>query len=159
MMDNVNVIRTGFIAPDFTLPSTDGNMVSIKDYLSSDFLALCFFSGSDDVRIRSILSDLNGGLSPTESGYKFDFLAISPEKIHRLNNLKNSLGLTFPILSDERMTVCRQYYVIDTESRSPAVHFSVFVIDEEFIVRYKISELSISEFQIEDFKKNISAII
>jgi len=121
-MDNVNVIRKGFIAPDFTLPSTDGNMVSLKDCLSTDF-------------------------------------AVSPEKIHRLNNLKNSLGLTFPVLSDERMAVCRQYYVIDTESRGPAVHFTVFVIDDESIVCYRFSESSASEFQIEDFKKNISAIL
>ena len=158
-MDNVNVIRNGFIAPDFTLPSTDGNMVSLKDCLSSDFLALCFFSNSDGVKIRSILSELNGGLPPTEAGYKFSVLAVSPEKIHRLNNLKNSLGLTFPVLSDERMAICRQYYVIDTESRGPAIHFTIFVIDDESIVCYRVSESSASEFQIEDFKKNISAII
>jgi peroxiredoxin len=159
MMDNVNVIRTGFIAPDFRLPSTDGSMVSLKECLSSDFLVLCFFSGSEDARTRSILTDLNAGLPPTDAGYRFSLLAVSPEKIHRLSNFKKSLGLTFPILSDEKMTVCRQYYVIDTGSRNPAVHFSVFVIDDEFIVRYKFSESLDSEFQVEDFRKNISTII
>lgn len=158
-MDNVNVIRKGFIAPDFSLPSTDGNIISLKDSLSDDFLALCFFSSSSDNRIRAILSELNGELPKSMSGYGYNVIAISPEKIHRLSELKNGLDLSFPLLSDERMNVCRRYYVADSEKPGRHVHFSIFIIDDELIVRHRISETFDFKFQIEDFKKDIAAII
>lgn len=158
-MDNVNVIRNGFIAPDFSLPSSEGNIVSLKDCLSDDFLALCFFSGSDDKRIRAFLSDLNGELPKSISGYGYKVVAVSPEKPHRLSKLKKELDLDYPLLSDERMNVCGRYYVVDSEKPGRAVHFSIFIIDDELIVRHRISESLNLKFQIEDFKKDIAAII
>jgi len=158
-VDNVNVIRDGFIAPEFSLASTDGNMISPGDYIRKGFLALCFFSGSKNNRIRSILSDLNHGLPKTSLGYEVNILAISPEKIHRLSNLKNDLGLSFPILSDTRMRVCAQYHVISSAIGNRAIHFSVFVIDDELIIRYRFIESSENEFRIEDFRKKVAAII
>ena len=158
-MDNVNVIRNGFFAPDFTLSSADGSMLSLKDCISDNFLALCFFSGCSSNRTKEILTQLNKGLPRTMYDFEVAVAAISPEKIHRLISLRNELGLSFPLLSDSRMEVCGLYNVIDSESRIPAVHFSIFVIDNEFTVRYRFIELPESEFRIEDFKKEISAII
>jgi peroxiredoxin len=158
-VDNVNVIRNGFMAPEFSLACTGGSMASARDYIQNGFLALCFFSGSKNIRIRNILSDLNHGLPKTSLGYEVNILAISPEKIHRLNNLKNDLGLSFPLLSDTRMRICAQYHVIDSASRSQAIHFSIFVIDDEFVIRYRFSESSENEFGIEDFRKKVTAII
>lgn len=159
MMDNVNVIRNGFIAPDFSLPSTDGKIVSLRDCISDDYLALCFFSGCENGRIRTFLSDLNGDLPKSAGGYGFNVIAISPEKIHHLTRLKNELDLNFPLLSDERMVVSRRYYIEDNQRPGHAVHFSIFIIDEELIVRLRVSEAYNKKFQIEDFKKEISAII
>ncbi len=159
-MDNVNVIRNGFMAIDFSLPDSNGNMVSLKDTIKEDFAALCFFSGYDNKKIKSYLKKLNDGLPKTASGFNVNVLAISTEKVHRLSVLRNELGLSFPVLSDNRMTVSNRYYVIDSESAPRAVHFSVFIIDNEYIVRHRVIETPQTvEFEIEELEKNISALI
>ncbi len=158
-MDNVNVIRNGFFAPDFALSSADGKMVSLKDCISDNFLALCFFSKSGSHKSKATLSELNKGLPKTLYGFEVSVACISPEKTHKLINLKNELGLSFPLLSDTRMEVCGLYNVIDSGSRIPAVHFSIFVIDNELIIRHRFIESSGNEFRIEDFKKEILTII
>ncbi len=159
-MDNVNVIRNGFIACDFTLPDSNGNMISLKDFIKSDFLALCFFSGYDDRKIKSYLRKLNSGLPKSASGFNLKVLAVSTEKIHRLNKLKDELGLSFPLLSDNRLTISNRYYVINSEDVGSAVHFSIFIIDNEFIIRLRVIETpGMAEFKIEDLHKNISELI
>lgn len=158
-MDNVNVIRNGFFAPDFALSSADGEIVSLKDCILDNFLALCFFSKSGSHKTKSALADLNKGLPETLYGFEVSVVGVSPEKAHKLINLKNELGLSFPLLYDTRMEVCRLYNVVDSESGIPAVYFSIFVIDSEFIVRHRFIESPGNEFRIEDFKKEISAII
>lgn len=158
-MDNVNVIRNGFFAPDFTLLSTGGSMVSLKDCISNNFLALCFFSNCVSNRTKAVLAQLGKGLPRTLYDFEVTVAAVTPEKTHRLINLKNELGLSFPLLSDTRMEVCGLYNVIDSESKFPAVHFSIFIIDNELIVRHRFIESPQNEFRIEDFKKEISVII
>lgn len=160
IMDNVNVIRNGFMAIDFSLPDSNGNMVSLKDTTKEDFVALCFFSGYDNRKIKSYLKKLNGGLPKTASGFNVNVLAISTEKVHRLSVLRNELGLSFPVLSDNRLTVSNRYYVIDSESGPRSVHFSVFIVDNEFIIRHRVIEMPQTvEFKIEELEKNISELI
>ena len=101
-MDNVNVIRVGFFAPDFSLPDTEGKIFALKDNLKGPFSALCFFSDGDNANIRNFLKDLNSGLPSTASGLPVKALAVSTEKIHRLSALKKKLKLDFPVLSDSR---------------------------------------------------------
>jgi peroxiredoxin len=159
MPDNVNVIRNGFFAPDFSLSSTDGKVVSLKDFISDNFLALCFFSNRDSKRTRTFLSELNGDLPRTLYDFEVRIAAISPDKINRLTDLKNDLGLQYPLLSDPHMEICGLYSVVDTGSLEPAVHFSIFVVDNEFIIRHRFIESLGNVFRIENFKKDISAII
>ena len=159
MADNVNVIRDGFFAPDFALSSTDGRVVSLKDFISDNFLALCFFSGRDSNRIKSILSELNKGLPRTLYDYDVRVVAISPDKINKLTNLKNELGLDFPLLSDTRLDVCNLYYIMDTKKKAPFVHFSIFVIDNEGIIRQRAIETPENEFRMDKFKEEISKLI
>ena len=158
-MDNVNVIRTGFMAPEFALPSVSGRILSLRDCITDNFLALVFFSDGHSGKTRLILSELNKGLPETMYGFKVELVAVSPNKIHRLTELAQELGLSYPLLSDSRMAASRLYNVVDSEAGGPSVHFSIFVIDNEFIVRYRFSESDGNEFKIEEFKINISKII
>ena len=158
-MDNVNVIRNGFFAPEFSLSSSDGNVVSLRHFIADNFLAICFFSDRNSNRIRSILSDLNRDLPRTLYDYEVRAVAVSPDKIHRLNELKSELGLRYPLLSDPRLEAAMLYNVVSTSTDAPAVYLSIFVIDNEGIIRYRFIETGENEFKFEKFKKEISKII
>jgi peroxiredoxin len=147
------------MAPDFALSSTFGRILSLKDCVSDNFLALIFFPDGRSARMRSILAELNKGLPETLFGFKVGVAAVSPEKIHRLNELATELGLSYPLLSDSRMTASQLYNITDSAGKGSSVHLSAFVIDDEFIVRHRFSESPENEFKIEEFRKSIARII
>ena len=159
-MDNVNVIRTGFFAPDFSLPDTKGNIFKLNENLEDSFIALSFFSGVDDNRAKSVLKSLNSGLPKTAAGLNVKIVGISSDKVQQLEKLRYDLNLGFPLLSDSRLSVTRRYYVDNSDSIKPAPYLSIFVIDDEGIVRHRISEIpSVSEFSFETFKEDIAKLI
>jgi len=159
-MDNVNVLRMGFIAPEFSLPDTHGQIFSLKDNLEGQYLAACFFPAGADNRIKGYLRDLNSGLPTTSTGIQVDLVAISPERANMLVKLAEELKLTYPILSDHRLTVSSRYYVADSNDFRPSVHFSVFVIDDELIIRHRVSEVrGASGFDPGELRSEISGLL
>ncbi len=159
-MDNVNVLRTGFFAPEFSLPDTHSQIFSLKDNLENQYLALCFFPAGADVRIRGFLKDLNSGLPKTSTDMVVNVAAISPERTNSLVRLSEELRLTYPVLSDHQLTVSNRYYVTDSDDFRPSVHFSVFVIDDELIIRHRVSEVSgVSVFDPAELRSTISGML
>lgn len=159
-MDNVNVLRTGFMAPQFSLPDTRGQIFSLKDNLEEQYLAVCFFPAGADVRIKRYLRDLNSGLPTTSTGMQVSLVAISPERVNLLVKLVEELKLTYPVLSDPHLAVSSRYYVIDSSSFQPSVHFSIFIIDDELIIRHRVSEIQgISRFDLGELKSATSGLL
>jgi peroxiredoxin len=159
-MDNVNVIRTGFFAIDFSLPDTNGNIYQLKNHLSGKFAAIVFFSGGDNERIGSYMKDLNQGLPQTASGLAVDIVGICPMRPDDLKKLQEKLRLSFPLLSDYQMTVSTKYHVVDSYSARPTVHFCIFVIDDYSLIRFRTCEVSgLSKFVPEEFRNAISKLI
>ena len=159
-MDNVNVLRTGFLAPEFSLPDTRGQIFSLKDSLEEQYLAVCFFPAGADERIKGFLKDLNSGLPKTSTGIRVNVAAISPERANSLVKLAEELKLTYPVLSDPRLAVSSRYYVTDSNDFRPSVHFSVFVIDDELIIRHRVSEVrGASGFDPGELRSTISGLL
>lgn len=159
-MDNVNVLRTGFAAPEFSLPDIRGQIFSLKDNLDDRYLAVCFFPAGTDDRIKGYLKDLNSGLPETSTGMQVSVAAISPERVNSLVKLAEELKLTYPILSDPRLAVSTRYYVTDSNDFRPSVHFSVFVIDDELIIRHRVSEVrGVSGFDSGKLRSIISGLL
>jgi peroxiredoxin len=159
-LDNVNVLRTGFLAPDFSLPDTGGSIFSLRGSLEGNFICLCFFPAGDGDRIIGFLKDLGQGLPTTASGLTVRIVAISPQKLNHLQRLAGKLKLEFPVLSDIGSRVSRQYYVVDSKSPKPSVYFSAFVIDDEGIIRYRAIEVAgFSKFNPEGLRVEIARLI
>lgn len=159
-MDNVNVLRTGFVAPEFSLPDTRGKIFSLKDNLEERYLAVCFFPGAAGERIKGYLRDLNSGLPTTSTGMRVNLVGISPERANLLVKLVEELKLTYPVLSDPRLDVSSRYYVTDSGSFQPSVHFSIFIIDDELIIRHRVNETKgISKFDPGELRSTISGLI
>jgi peroxiredoxin len=159
-MENVNVIRTGFITPDFSLADTTGEMFILMDNLSENFLCLCFFPEDDNEKILSYLKELNQGLPKTASGLPVKVIGISPARGSHLKILREKLKLNFCILPDPQASISARYYVVNSYSSKSAVYFSLFVIDDNGIVRYRASEVSgFSRFSIEELRSEIPKLL
>ena len=136
-MDNVNVLRVGFMAPDFSLSDTQGRSFPLKENLGDAFLAICFIPAGPGARVKGILKEPSGGLPASATGIPVRVVGISPERVNLLSKLGEELKVGFRLLSDGRLTVASRYYVIDTSSFQPSVHFTVFVVDDGGIIRYR----------------------
>jgi len=159
-VDNVNVIRTGFFAPDFSLPDTLGEVFTLSENISDNLAVICFFSSNPDDTVKGYLRELDGGLPRTASGVESKMVGIIPGKIVTAAKLKDELKLNFPVLSDQKLTVARRYYVVDSASFETSVYFSIFVVDSEGVIRYRVSEQAgYSEYDFAKLKSAISTIL
>ena len=159
-MDNVNVLRTGFYAPEFSLPDSSGEVFSLAENFKDCFIALCFFPSNPDEKIRKHLKELNKGIPRTSFGLETKLIGICPGKINVVAGLKAELKLDFPILADQKIDVSSRYYLINTDKPGRSVHFSIIVIDTDRIIRHRVSEHSgYNEFDCDRFKADISGLI
>jgi peroxiredoxin len=160
VMDNVNVLRVGFMAPDFSLTDTQGRLFSLREGLKDGFLAICFFPGGPGARIKGYLKDLSSGLPASAAGIPVQVVGICPDRVNSLEKLGEELKIGFPVLSDSRLSVASRYYVVDSGSFRPSVYFSVFVVDDGGIIRLRASEVpGLSVFSVEELRSEISGLI
>jgi peroxiredoxin len=159
-LDNVNVLRVGFFAPEFSLPDTHGEIVSPLGQLDDEFLALCFFPSEPDERVKGYLKDLDTGLPDSASQMPVKVTAVSPVRGIHLKRLKDNLKLDFPVLSDHKFDVSRKYYLLDSASYGKSIYFSIFVIDGEHIIRHRVTEYpGYSEYDPQRFRDTISGLL
>jgi peroxiredoxin len=159
-IDNVNIIRTGFYAIDFTLTDTEGNIFHLNDNLADHFTCLVFFPDGEIEKVNNYLKGLNQGLPETASRLPVQIVAIGSEKVSHLKKLKDKLKLSFHILSDSRLFVATRYHVVNTGSAKPSVYFGIYIIDDTGIIRHRAAEVpGISRFSIEELKTAISRLI
>lgn len=159
-MENVNVIRTGFMAPDFSQADINGDLFKLKDSLDGNFIGLCFFPEGDTDKTASYLKDLNQGLPNSTSGLPVKLIGISPAKAGHLKKLKDKLKLNFPLIPDPLMSISARYYIVNGYSPKPAVYFSFFIIDDTGVVRYRASEVpGVSRFSLEELRSEIPKLL
>jgi peroxiredoxin len=160
VMDNVNVIRSGFTVIDFTLTDTQGDVFHLRDNLAGRFTCLVFFPDGEIEKINNYLKAINQGIPNTASGLPVGIVAICPEKVSHLKQVKDKLKLNFPILSDPRMLVSSRYYIVNESSPRPAVYFSIFIVDDGGVIRYRTSEVpGFSKFNPDELKAAVSRLI
>lgn len=159
-MDNVNVLRTGFMAPEFSLTDTKGRLFSLKENLKEGFLAICFFPPGPGVSVRGYLKELSGGLPESATGIPVQVVGICAARVNLLGRLAEELKINFPLLNDNKLSVASRYHVVDTGCYRPSVYFSVFVVDDGGIIRYRASEVpGVSVFSMEELRSEIPGLI
>ena len=130
-------VTIGGVAPDFTLPSTDGTPESRREVTLSDLrgvpVVLVFYPADSSPVCTIQLTTY------TEDIRRFDdvgaqVLALSPQSLeaHEAFARANG-GFAFPLLADEEKQVGERYGVL-----GPLGFYrrSVFVLDAEGVVRY-----------------------
>jgi len=121
------------IAPDFTLPDNEGNMVSLSGMLEeNEHVVLVFYFGYTCPPCMAQLREIENDRAQYEAmGAQIVGIAVQNERGARTS--AETSGAEFPILADSDRSVAKAYGVDDAGLSTP----SVFVIDRDGHVIWK----------------------
>lgn len=140
-------------APDFELPGTGGSTYRLADYRGRK-LVLAFYPGDfTPVCTRQFCSyrDESERLDAIDA----EILGISPQSVDSHERFTREKSLNVPLLADEDRKVARAYGVV----AGPLVRRSIFVIDEEGVIRHrKVSLAGLSFETAEDIERAVAAV-
>ena len=108
-----NALKEGVQAPDFTLPDTRGNAVSLSHLLSQGPVVVTFFRGQWCPYCHLALRAYQQAVPQLQAG-RATLVAISPQTQDHNKALAEKLALTFALLSDEGNQVARAYGLVFT---------------------------------------------
>ncbi len=131
--------QTGQIPPDFTLPGIEisGDEAVQGEYTLSRHrgkpIVLAFYPGDNTAVCTRQLCSYTSGLE-NFTGFGATVWAISPQGLASHEQFARKYGLAFPLLSDEGLTVSREYGIT---LGGAGLRRSVFVIDSGGVLRWK----------------------
>jgi peroxiredoxin len=146
------MITTGTKAPEFTLPNTELNLVSLSDYKGKNvvllFFPLAYTSVCTDelCKMRDEIQDYNN--------LNAAVLGVSVDSPYTLKQFKNDNNLNFDLLSDFNKVASPAYgsmYEVFGKGLKGVSKRSAFVIDSEGIVKY--AEVLENAGEMPDFDK------
>jgi peroxiredoxin Q/BCP len=124
-------VGVGERAPDFTLPSTGGQSVSLSDFAGRP-VVLVFYPGDDTPVCTKQLNSYNEGLDQFEA-LDAQVLGVSAQNVDSHEKFSGKHGFKFPLLADTDKHVAGLY---GTLGPIGFPRRSVFVIDAGGTVRY-----------------------
>jgi peroxiredoxin Q/BCP len=126
----------GSVAPNFTLPSQSGEMISLGDFIGKKPVVL-FFYPKDDT--PGCTKQACGFRDQFEEFGKFDaeVIGISSDSVESHKSFATRHNLPFTLLSDEGGKVRKLYGVPNTFGIFPGR--VTYVIDQEGVVRHVFS--------------------
>lgn len=154
-------VEVGQKAPEFTLPDTDRNPRSLKEFLKGKVI-LAFYPGAFTpvcTKEMCTFRDSLGRLRNLEA----QVVGISVDNPFTLKAFSEQNGLNFPLLSDYNREVSRLYDVLLPDFAGlqglTAAKRAIFILDREGIVRYKwIAPDPRNEPNYEEITKALEAI-
>lgn len=100
-------LEPGDSAPHFTLPSTGGDTVSLKE-LQGQKVVLYFYPKASTPGCTTQACDFRDSLSSLAAG-GYTVLGISPDPVTDLEKFTEEQSLSFPLLSDEDHAVAESF--------------------------------------------------
>jgi peroxiredoxin Q/BCP len=138
-----NKVKVGSVAPDFTLPSQAGEMVSLEEYFGRKPVVLFFYPKDDS---PGCTREVCAFREYFEEFGKLDaeVIGISSDSVESHKRFALEHDLSFTILSDEGGNIRRLYGVPKTFGLFPGR--VTYVIDREGVVRHVFaSQLSVKK--------------
>jgi thioredoxin-dependent peroxiredoxin len=134
-------VKAGSVAPDFTLPSQAGEMVSLKDFFGRKPVVLFFYPKDDSPGCTREVCAFRDNF---EEFGKLDaeVIGISSDSVESHRSFAVKHDLSFTLLSDQASNIRRLYAVPNTFGLFPGR--VTYVIDKEGVVRHVFaSQLSV----------------
>jgi peroxiredoxin Q/BCP len=129
-------VDVGSVAPDFTLPSQSGEMVSLEDFIGKKPVVLFFYPKNDTpgcTKEACTFRDEYEGFRKLNS----EVVGVSSDSVESHRSFVEKYSLPFTLLSDEGGKVRKLYEVPNTLGLFPGR--VTFVIDQEGVVRHVFS--------------------
>ena len=125
-------LDVGDIAPSFSLPDADGNLVSLSDFAGKPVIVY-FYPAAMTPGCTTEACDFSSARSQTDDG-GYTVLGISPDKPAKLAQFRDKEDLTITLLSDPDRTAMTAYGAYGEKTmygkKVVGVIRSTFVIDE-----------------------------
>jgi thioredoxin-dependent peroxiredoxin len=129
-------VRVGDVAPDFTLPSQSGKLVSLKDLVGKKAIVLYFYPKDDTpgcTKEACAFRDDHERFGNLEA----EVIGVSSDSVESHERFVEKHGLPFTLLSDEGGEVRKLYGVPNTLGLFPGR--VTYLIDKEGVVRHVFS--------------------
>jgi thioredoxin-dependent peroxiredoxin len=148
-------VGVGSKAPDFTLPSQSGEMVSLKDFLGEKVVILYFYPKDDT---PGCTKEACAFRDEHEEFGKLDaeVIGVSSDSVESHRRFAEKHDLSFTLLSDEGGKVRRMYGVPNTFGIFPGR--VTYVIDEAGVIRHVFSSQIGAVKHVEGALKSLAAI-
>ena len=106
-MSEQSRLAVGDPAPEFALPDSEGNTVSLADYKGRS-VVVYFYPAAGTPGCTKQACDFRDNLAELNDA-GFDVVGISPDKPAKLAKFAEAEGVTFPLLSDADRSVMREW--------------------------------------------------
>ncbi|MQA11169.1 MAG: thioredoxin-dependent thiol peroxidase [Pseudonocardiaceae bacterium] len=129
-------LSAGDPAPDFTLPDSAGNQVSLADFRGRSVLVY-FYPAAGTPGCTTQACDFRDNLAELNDA-GFQVIGISPDKPEKLARFAEQDQLTFPLLSDPERTVLAEWGAFGEKKNYgrvvQGVIRSTFVVDADGMI-------------------------
>jgi peroxiredoxin len=126
-------LKVGDAAPDFTLPSTAGEKVKLSDFRGKKNVVLAFyvlaFTGGWTKELKAYQADI-----AKFEGTETQVFGVSVDSVPANRRFAQDIGVTFPLLSDFKRTVVKDYGIFNEEQGFG--NRATFVIDKKGIIQH-----------------------
>jgi peroxiredoxin Q/BCP len=148
-------VGVGSKAPDFTLPSQSGEMMSLKDFLGEKVVILYFYPKDDT---PGCTKEACAFRDEHEEFGKLDaeVIGVSSDSVESHRRFAEKHDLSFTLLSDEGGKVRKLYGVPKTFGIFPGR--VTYVIDEKGVIRHVFSSQIGAVKHVEGALKSLAAI-
>jgi peroxiredoxin len=144
---------TGDVAPDFTLPSTAGEIV-LSERLRERAVLLVFYPGDDTPVCTAQLCDYRDHLEDfAELGV--DVIAVNPQSLESHERFGTKHRLPFPICSDPDRGVCRAYGAVGLLGMTKR---ALVLIGEDGLILWRRTDLPIFRRSADELREVIAGL-
>ena len=148
-------VGVGSVAPDFTLPSQSGEMVSLEDFVGKRPVVLFFYPKDDTPGCIKEACAFRDGYEEFGKLHA-EVIGVSSDSVELHRNFAAKHSLPFTLLSDENGKVRRLYGVPNSFGLFPGR--VTYVIDEKGVVRHVFTSQFQSARHVEEALKALATL-
>jgi peroxiredoxin len=145
--------EVGDTAPDFTLPSTQGE-ITLSERLRRRSVLLVFYPGDDTYVCTRQLCDYRDHVGAFEK-LRVDVLGINPQSLASHQKFADKHGFSFPLLADSDKSVCRAYGALGLLGMAKR---ALVLIESDGKVRWRRTDLPVFHRSAAELEEVISGL-